>query len=353
MMIAQRYPKDYNGILAGAAANNRTHLNAMFLWNLKALNAPGAKLTQGKLDLITKSVISACAGKDGGAPSDSFLTDPRQCHFNPDTLPKCTGADSDSCLTTAQLAALKATYSGPVNPRTGERLFTGMPFGTENVPLGLAQQEDTATWPAQQFYQFFWTFGANYDYTKFDFDHDMDTVDNLLASTLNANSADLSEFKSNGGKLMMYTGSSDPGVPFPEAIEHYERVVSQQGGDLAATQDFYRYYLVPGMGHCASIGGGPGLGDFGQPYSNVVPLDKTHDMLLQMVDWVENHQAPQQITAAKYSPGSSTQTVMERPLCAYPELPVFSGGDSTKASSFVCKAAPRGDIATPAPRYLN
>jgi feruloyl esterase len=353
LSIAQRYPKDYNGIVAGAAGNNRTHLNAMFLWNLKALNAPGATLSQGKLNMVTKNVVASCAGKDGGAPSDNFLTDPRQCNFNPDSLPKCSGTDDDSCLTAAQLTALKLTYAGPLNPRTGERIFAGMPFGTENVPLSLAQQEDTTTWPQQQFYTFFWTFGATYNYLTFDFDHDMDTVDALLAPAVNANNADLSDFKANGGKLIMYTGSSDPGVPFPSAIDYYERVVQNQGGDLPSTQAFYRYFLVPGMGHCGSVGGGQGLGDFGQPYSSVVPPDEAHDVLLQMVDWVENQKAPQQIIASKYGSTVPPQTVMERPLCVYPELPTYQGGDPTKATSFSCTVAPRGNVQTPAARYLN
>ncbi|WP_341773024.1 tannase/feruloyl esterase family alpha/beta hydrolase [Burkholderia multivorans] len=353
LSIAQRYPLDYNGIIGGAAANNRTHLNAMFLSNMLALNAPGASLTPGKLQMITNSVVAACGGKDGGAPTDNFLTDPRQCHFNPDTLPKCTGADNDSCLTAAQLTALKTTYAGPTNPQTGERIFSGMPFGTEATPLGLAQQEDETTWPSQQFYQFFWTFGANYNFSSFDFNHDMDTVDALLAPILNANNADLSVFKANGGKLITYTGTADPGVPFPSAIDYYERVVSDQGGDLAGTQSFYRYYLVPGMGHCAAIGGGPGLGDFGQPYSSIVPPDEARDVLLQMVDWVENQKAPEQIIARKYSNDATAKVLMERPLCPYPELPVYQGGDPTQAASYSCKAAARGGVDTPAARYLN
>jgi feruloyl esterase len=150
-------------------------------------------------------------------------------------LPKCSSSDADSCLTSAQLTALKATYAGPTNPRTGERIFSGMPFGTENLPLGLVNQEDVTTWPAQQLYDLVWTFGTGYNYLSFDFDHDMDTVDALLAPALNANNADLNDFKSNGGKLMMYNGSADPGVPLPSEVEYYERVVQNQGGELTLT----------------------------------------------------------------------------------------------------------------------
>jgi feruloyl esterase len=351
LSIAQRYPNDYNGILAGAPANNRTHLHSMFVWTYTALNKPGAKLTQGKVDMITSHVVASCAGKDGGATGDHFLTDPRQCHFDPDTLPKCTNGDSDSCLTDAQITGLKAVYAGPVNPRTGERIHAGEPFGTENGPLGFVLQSDTTFMPANQFYPFYWTFGTNWNYTTYDFDHDMDTVDQTIAPLVNANDANLKQFKANGGKLIMWTGTADPAVPMPGAIDYYERVVQQQGGDLAATQDFFRYFLVPGMGHCAASG--PGLTDFGQAYSPVVPPDDAHDILLKMVDWVEKQNAPSQVIASKYTTDTPPKVSMERPLCVYPDLPSYQGGDATKSASFVCKPATRGGVDTPALRYLN
>ncbi|SFB20908.1 Tannase and feruloyl esterase [Collimonas sp. OK607] len=353
LMIAQRYPDDYNGIVAGAPANNRTHLHTMFVSNLQKLAAPGAHLSQAKLNMVTSNVIAACAGKDGGAPTDTFLTDPRRCSFDPDTLPKCSGTDNDSCLTTPQLAALKATWSGPVNPRTGERIFSGLAVGSESMVLGLAFQGDTISWPLQQFYMFKWALGANWDYATFDFDHDMDAVDASLASIMNANDPDLTQFKAAGGKLMMFNGTSDPGVPFQSPLEYYERVVQAQGGDLSGTQNFFRYYMVPGMGHCSSITGGPGVGDFGQPYSPFVPKDQAHDILLKLVDWVENKNAPDSIIATRYTDSSGAAVAMERTICTYPKLPTYLGGDATKASSFQCMDAPRNGVPTPAGRYLN
>jgi feruloyl esterase len=112
LSIAQRYPDDYHGILVGAPANNRTHLHTMFASNLVALNAPGALLSQGKLNMITSKVVAACGGKDGGAPTDTYLTDPRSCNFDPETLPKCAAVDNDTCVTAPQLAALKSSWRG-------------------------------------------------------------------------------------------------------------------------------------------------------------------------------------------------------------------------------------------------
>jgi feruloyl esterase len=354
LSLAQRYPDDYNGIIAGAPANNRTHLHTMFVSNLQALTAPGAQLSQGKLNMVTGKVIAACGGKDGGAPTDTFLTDPRQCNFDPETLPKCSaGVDDDTCLTAPQLGALKATWNGPINPRTSERIFTGLPVGSESQVFGLAFQGDTVSWPGQQLYMFKWALGSSWNYSTFDFDHDMDAVDARLASIMNANDTDLSRFKSAGGKLMMFNGTADPGVPFQSPLEYYERVVQAQGGDLAGTQNFFRYYLVPGMGHCSGITGAPGPGEFGQPYSPYVPKDKEHDMLLKLVDWVENKTAPDSIVATRYADAAGTTAAMERPICTYPKVPTYQSGDATKASSFQCLDVPRNGVPTPAARYLN
>ena len=353
LTIAQRYPEDYNGIVAGAPANNRTHLHTMFLSNLQALNAPGALISQAKLNMVTGKVLSACVGKDGGAPTDTYLTDPRQCNFDPETIPKCSGTDDATCLTAAQLTALKSAWNGPVNPRTGERIFSGLAVGSESAVFGLAFQADTVSWPSQQLYMFKWALGANWTYANFDLDHDMDTVDARLAPIMNANDPDLSRFKAAGGKLMMFNGTADPGVPFASPIEYYERVVQAQGGDLTATQNFFRFYQVPGMGHCASITGGPGVGDFGQSYSPYVPKDQAHDILLKLVDWVENKNAPDSIVATKYADPAGTTVAAERPLCTYPKLPTYQSGDATKASSFQCVDSPRNGVAVPAARYLN
>jgi feruloyl esterase len=347
---AQRFPTDYDGIIVGAPGNNRTHLNMSFIWNHKAFTAPGATLTPGKVKMVMSKSVAACVGKDGGSPTDTFLTDPRQCNFDPDTLPRCASGDSDDCLTDPQLAALKKWYAGPTNPRTGERIFSGVPFGSEAVAYNPVDQA-ASWWPAQQFYPFYWIFGKGYDATTFDFDHDVDTIDGQLASILNANNPDLSAFKAKGAKMIMYTGAQDPAVVYPGAINYYERVVQAQGGDLAGTQSFFRYYLVPGMGHCSGLDGGDGPTEFGQPYSAYVPSDPKGDILVQMTDWVEKQKAPEEIIGTRYT--ASGQIAMQRPICVYPKVPSYQGGDPTKPGSFVCKEAPRGNVPTPADRYLN
>jgi feruloyl esterase len=349
LSAAQRYPHDYDGILAGDPGNNRTHVASYFLWNYQTLNAsPAARLSAAQWSMVSRRVLATCAGKDGGAPGDAFLTDPRRCNFDPASLPVCkAGASGDECLTGAQLATLRRLYAGPTNPRTGERIYAGLTPGSEAMPLGPEMQGDPATWPDQQFYPFRWSMGTAFDPATFDFDHDLDRVDARLSSTLNANGADLSDFERAGGKLMIYTGLADPAVPYAEVIDYYDRL-SATTGDPAKTAEFARLFLVPGMGHCF---GGPGVTDIGQPFTSDVPPARKNDALMTLVAWTEGGTAPDLLIAR--SPAGDGKPASERPVCAYPALPEYRGGDAAKRTSFVCTPQARGSGQPPSPRYLN
>ncbi|GGM89758.1 putative esterase [Dyadobacter beijingensis] len=339
LMESQRYPDDYDGILAGAPANNRTHLHTGFVWILRATNdIPGGALPKAKLDLVTRAVLSACAGKDGGAPGDRFLTNPAACRFDPETLPVCPdGTDDSTCLTKTQLAALKKIWQGPVNPRTGERIYTPIPLGSESVAAGIDMQQNPAQAPHALFYQYKWAFGKDFDYKTFDFDRNQDQLDALLGPVLNANSTDLSAFKNKGSKLLMYTGTADPLVPYQDALSYYERVMGVQGG-LRQTQDFFRLYLIPGMGHCS---GGPGLNDGG-------------DMLTALIEWKEKGTAPRQLVGTAYESGDAKKGIrFRRPVYPYPLLPAYKSGDETNPESYEGVAQPDVKVKEPAGRYLK
>lgn len=346
---AQRYPNDFDGILAGDPGNNRTHVASYFLWNYAALNASTAsKLSAGQWNMVTRAVLGACAGKDGGAPGDSFLTDPRLCHFDPASLPMCKpGVTGDDCLTGQQLVTLRKLYDGPVNPRTAERIYAGLTLGSEAMPLGPLMQGDTATWPDQQFYPFRWSLRAAFTEQGFDFDHDLDRVDAQLAGTLNANRSDLTEFARAGGKLLMYTGLADPAVPAAEVINFYDRLAQSAGGEDKAA-DFARLFLVPGMGHCF---GGPGVTEIGQPFTSDVPASRDGDALMALVAWTEGAKAPSVLIAHK--PAGDNKPAQERPVCAYPALPEYRSGNPALRTSFACVAHAKGTAQAPAPRYLN
>lgn len=346
LSAAQRYPEDYDGILAGDPGNNRTHVASYFLWNYQALNAAGAKLSAAQWKMLNQQVLRQCAAKDGGAPGDTFLTDPRRCGFDPKSLPACSPQSAkDSCLTEPQRAAVLKLYEGPAHPRSGERIYAGLTPGSELQPLGPLDQGNPEIFPPQQFYLFNWGLGGGFDAMAFDFGRDLDAVDARLASTLNANAADLSDFARRGGKLLLYTGVADPAVPFAEVANYYERLTDVHGD---ATPSFVRFFAVPGMGHCF---GGPGATDIGQPFTSSVPATAESDALMTLVAWTEGGAAPDHLLAIK--PARDGQPPEERPICAYPALPDYRGGDRSKRTSFSCVPHQRGVGQPAAARYLN
>jgi feruloyl esterase len=319
---------------------NRTHHAAAMIWDYVAFNSSQANITAAQATAVTSAVVKQCAAKDGGLASDNFLTDPRDCHWDPSAL-QCTGgqADAPTCLTAPQVAAVRMFYEGPINPRTGKRIFAGEVRGSESNSGYPANNLLLPNSP-------YWAFGNDFDLLTFDFDHDMETLDDAMAARLNANTADLEEFKSHGGKLILWQGFADPRIPVLNTIAYYERLIASQAPgdghgkgerkeDLRRTREFAQFFLAPGVGHC---GGGAG--------------PDTADLISPLLQWVEQGIAPDQIIASKVVNGVTT---FSRPLCPYPALPRYSGvGDPTQASSFKCVAdEDHDDNQPPAPKYLN
>jgi feruloyl esterase len=359
---ALQFPGDYDGIVAGAPVINNTHHTAANGWNYLAFNGP-AQITAGQATAITAEIVEQCLGKDGGSSSDNFLTDPRDCHWDPAALQCTAGAgDASTCLTAPQVAAVRKFYEGPINPRTGERIHAGRTRGSESNGGGLPAS--LASVPGATSNLIFWVFGNDFDWRNFDFDHDVDTVDDEQAARSNANTADLEEFKSHGGKIIFTHGFADPLVPTLNTVAYYERLIAGQTREgrhnegerkeaLRRTQDFARLFLLPGAGHCAT-GVGPYTveGDPFPPGANHPAAPIAQLALGPLVQWVEHGIAPDQITAYHVT---NAVTDSSRPICPYPELPRYRGvGDTTKAASFVCAAdRDHDDNQPPAPKYLD
>jgi feruloyl esterase len=335
LMTAQRYPSDYNGILAGAPANNRTHLHSMFLWKYREINEkPGNQFTRQQINSITRAVLKANVGKDGGYSGDNFLTDPRMATLDLNEL--------DS-LTQEQKNILKKIYSGPVNPATGEYIYTSVPLGSEAAGSGLLEQQDKRF--AYQFYPFRWVFGPDFDPMTFDFNKDMARVDSVLAPVLNANDPNLKPFKATGGKLLMYTGAADPLVPFQDAVNYYERVVATQGS-LDSTQVFFRYFVIPGMWHCS---GGPGAGGIGQYISDLSEPGE-YNIFIALIRWVEKGIVPEHIIATAYK--GNGDMLFQTPVYPYPLFPHLIKGKKPRIpTSYRGAYHERGNVVIPAPRY--
>ena len=336
LMEAQRFPEDYDGILAGAPANYWTHLLTGAMWNVDATTHDLASyIPAGKIPALGTAVLAACDAQDGLA--DGILNDPRQCHFDPATL-VCQGADSAKCLTAPQVAALKKIYAGP-HDSAGRAVFPGyLPGGEE----GLGGWGLWITGPAPKL-SLMWFFGVGYCsrmvYEKSDWDPKSFNVDAALelaekktAGALNAIDPNLKPFETRGGKLILYHGWDDAAIPATNTIAYYRSVVNKLGE--RDTDSFVRLFLVPGMQHCI---GGPGPSFFGQ-FGEALSDDPQHNVNVALENWVEKGMAPSQVIAVKYADDNPTHAVkMTRPLCPYPQIAKYKGaGDVNDASSFVC-----------------
>jgi feruloyl esterase len=338
LMEAQRFPEDYDGILAGAPANYWTHLLSDGLWNAQATtNDPASFIPPAKITTIAAAVNAACDAQDG--VKDGILNDPRECHFDPAML-ACKAGDSDQCLTQPQATALKKIYEG-AHDASGQ-IFPGFLPGAEGGQQGWVGWITGAT-PGQAALVFFTKgfFGdmvyenANWNYKTANLTDAVKLADAKEAKNLNATDPNLEQFRARGGKLLLYHGWNDPAIPAPNTVNYYDDVTKHMG--KAATESFVRLYMVPGMQHC---GGGPGTTSFGGDLAEPAK-DAQHNVRLALENWVEKGDAPAEIIASHYA-GTGREATMTRPLCPYPEQAKYKGsGDSNKAENFACAAPSR------------
>ncbi len=337
LMEAQRYPEDYDGILAGAPASYWTGLLSTSVVDTQALTTtPSSFIPQTKIPNIASAVIAACDKLDGVA--DGILNDPRQCHFDPASIECKAGEENDKCLTAPQVTALKKIYAGLQNAE-GHTIFPGYLPGAE-VGGGGWGLWITGPAPAKSLMAFF---GIGYysnmvyektdwSYKSFAMDGGIQTAKEKTGAALDAVNPDLGPFRSRGGKLILYHGWNDPAIPAMNTINYFEEVVAKLGREN--TDAFTRLYMVPGMQHC---GGGPGADSFGTSGSWLAK-DPQHNIRLALEMWVEKGTAPGTIIASKTSDGDSQgSATMTRPLCTYPQAAKYKGsGDTNSAESFVC-----------------
>ena len=335
LMEAQRYPEDYDGIVAGAPANYWTHLLANANWDLLAiLGDKDSYIPSKKLPAIESAALAACDALDG--VKDKVIEDPLRCHFDPGVL-LCNGPETDSCLTAPQLTALRKLYAGG-RTSDGKQIFPGYSPGGEAEPGGWlpwitgASPEHSLMFAfGTQYYKNMVFDDPAWDYHKFDPDRDTQTADEKSAPVLNATDPDLTRFRARGGKLILYHGWSDAAIAPRNAINYYDSVVAKMGAKQAGT--FVRLFMVPAMQHC---GGGAGPNDFGQFSAGG---DPEHNVNAAVERWVEQGIAPEQIVATKHASDfdQKSAVVRTRPLCAYPLVAHYKGSGSTDdAANFTC-----------------
>ena len=319
LVEAQRFPADYDGIVAGAPAINLTHMQAASVWKAQAIRKnPGGLVSPSKLLLLHDAVLAACDARDG--VKDGLLEDPRLCDFDPKIL-ECKGDDRPDCLTAAQVTVVHAFYGATKNPRTGEQIFPGMVLGSElgwssDVGRMYADPPDITRTLATAYLRYAVFQNPNWDYMTFDFDSMMTLADRIDDGVTKATDPNLRDFFHRGGKLLQYHGWTDPSISPLNSINYYNSVLDFMGGP-PNVRDSYRLFMAPGMDHC---GGGDG--------------PNTFDSIHAIEEWVEAGKQLDHIVASRIRDGKAERT---RPLCPYPQVATYRGTGSTDdAGNFSC-----------------
>lgn len=328
LIEAERFPDDFDGVIANSPWVDQTGFTVGALWNQKALS--GVSLTPAKLAMVAEHVMAKCDAVDG--LKDGLIDDPRKCDFNPARdVPACAaGEDGSDCLTPQEAEAMEKVYSGPVS--NGKPFFPGYMVGSEAVVTNLFGGGSGSGWlnvivspaPGRKPADFGLGEGViqylapkppkpDYDYKTFDYDRDIHLLD-AWSKLADAKNPDLAKFRKRGGKLLMTYGWADPILQPMVGVNYYEAALAKNGPD---TPQFFRLFMAPGMGHC---GGGIG--------------PDRHDGMTAIIDWVEKDKAPDTMLASRVVDGKVVRT---RPLCVYPKVARYSGqGSIDEAANFRC-----------------
>jgi feruloyl esterase len=334
-MEAQRYPEDFDGIVSGAAANQWTDLFSSFMWteNLNLANRE-SYLSPDDLAKIGAAVSAAC---DTGSAKSGFVSDPLRCEVAPASIG----------LTPAKLRTYQSIHQGPKD-RSGKPTYAGQAYGGENPGWGdtisannfeAAETEAQMSMYGANFYRNFVYQDKKWTFHGFDLEKGRADAERIIGPIMNAEDVHFTKFKARHGKLIQYAGMVDSIVTPLSSVKFYQAVVAAQGqksdpAALARTQEFYRLFLAPGVGHC---GGGPGPNQFGQAGG---VGDAEHDMVVALEQWVEKDAPPTRIVATKFvSDDKAKGVAMTRPLCLFPQVAKYKGsGAVTDAANFACTA---------------
>ena len=312
---AQRFPADFDAVLAGAPGFNRVNQSVQMLMNAKAtLDNPASMIPTSKYPVVHRAALDACDAQDG--LKDGLISEPLSCRFDP-KVTECKAGDAPTCLTSAQVEAARKIYAGVKNPKTGELIFPGLEPGSELNWTGPAGGTEPLAVSGDLF-KFVVFKDPNWDFRKFDLARDYDAVHKIDNLGLSPTSADLKPFVARGGKLLIYQGWADMNVAPKSTVDYYNRVIQTMG--QKQVDESVRVFFAPGMAHC---GGGEGPNVF--------------DALTPLEQWRENGKAPTAILATHSTNGKVDRT---RPLCPFPQVAQYKGsGSIDQAENFVCSAA--------------
>ena len=315
LIAAQRFPNDFDGIVAGAAANPKSALDAWRVWMTQAMLKDKASfIPEEKHRVVHQAVLNACDTLDG--VEDGLIENPTRCRFDPAVL-ACRGADGPNCLTAAQVETAKVVMSPVKNRQTGQLIFPGFEPGTELGWSRMLSGPDPYANAVEQFKYIVFK-DPKWDWRTFNLERDLAAAEKAGQGTLAAVDPNLTAFAQRGGKLITYHGWSDNSIAPQASVNFFARALAATKAPTRGPA-WLRLYMVPGMGHCSG-GEGP----------------DTFDMMSPLDAWVERGTLPQQIVASKITAGKVTRT---RPLCPYPQVARYKGtGSIDEAANFACVA---------------
>jgi feruloyl esterase len=312
-MEAQRFPDDFDAIIAGAPGYNRTSsFFQMVMLAQATLKDPASFIPSAKYPAIHRAALDACDAKDGAA--DGLVSDPLKCSFDPAAI-ACTGEDGPACLTAPQVAAARRIYAPVVHPQTGEEIFPGLEPGSE-LRWGATSGGPRPLQVADDLFKFVIFQDPQWDFRTLDIEKHLPLARKIDGGMLSPTSTDIHRFIARGGKLLMYHGWADQNISPRSTVNYFAKLKETLGASVVANS--VALYMVPGMGHC---GGGEGPAAF--------------DMLSALEGWREHGQAPAEILATQRVGDRVGRT---RPLCRFPLVPGYKGtGSLDRAESFVCR----------------
>jgi feruloyl esterase len=333
IMEATRFPQDYDGIVAGAAPWSWTDLMIYHTWNSIPAQKDASALSPESVEILNRHMVAACDKLDG--VQDGIIADPRRCTVDPIAF-QCSDSSQTDCLTAAQVAAARHIYAGPTRS-DGKRLVPGQVRGTELgwVPQLTGPHPGGSAW---EFWKLTVFNDPNFSNVDFNFDQDTDRalatrIDGTTLPQVYDEKPNFDAFRARGGKFILFQGWADPVITPLVDLDFYNRIVARYG--QAATDDFLRFFLLPGMGHCS---GGVGISHIGAATGAPLQDDAAHSMIRALEAWVQNNAAPSVFVGAHMN--ENKQATATRPICRYPLEAQYSGyGDTKDAANFTCRAS--------------
>ncbi|KAF2639500.1 putative feruloyl esterase B precursor [Massarina eburnea CBS 473.64] len=333
---ADRYPDDFDGIVAGSPASDFNHLYAWraSFYPITGKNTSADFINAAKWVVIHDEVLRQCDTLDG--VKDGIIEDPSLCHFRPEALLCQSGQNTSQCLSSAQVEILNRIYNSPLYGTDGKLIYPAMQPGNElKASTGLY---NGLAWPlSQDWYRYVLLNDSTWDASTFNISTAM-LADQINPSNIRTFPTTLAPFASVGGKLITFHGGQDQQITSFQGARFYNNLARGMSVSSASLDEFYRFFRISGMFHCGS---GPGAWVFGQAGAASaagIPFEAENNVLAAIVDWVEKGKAPEGILGTKFVDDTVAKGVsFQRRHCRYPFRNTYVSGDAKEPGNWQCR----------------